>query len=217
MFLIALLYFGDCYFLIFGTVATAAGAVRPAVIDIALFTAFALHHSILARSGAKAVVTRIIPPVLERSVYVWVASLMFMAVCALWQPVPGVLWQTTGALAWALRAVTAFGVVFTLRSALMLDVFELAGTRAFMAPHPMGELKSHGPYGFVRHPIYLAWLFLVWAPPTMTGTRLVFAAISTAYLVIAIPIEERSLRATIGPAYAAYAAQVRWRIIPGIY
>ncbi len=51
----------------------------------------------------------------------------------------------------------------------------------------------------------------------MTGTRLVFASVSTLYLVVAIPLEERQMRRTLGPAYTTYAGAVRWRRIPGVY
>jgi protein-S-isoprenylcysteine O-methyltransferase Ste14 len=51
----------------------------------------------------------------------------------------------------------------------------------------------------------------------MTGTRFVFATISTLYLALAIPLEERSLRGQFGSAYAAYASKVKWKMVPGIY
>jgi protein-S-isoprenylcysteine O-methyltransferase Ste14 len=51
----------------------------------------------------------------------------------------------------------------------------------------------------------------------MTGSRLVFAAVSTVYLLIAIQFEERSLRRTAGAAYSEYARQVRWRLVPYLY
>ena len=191
---------------------------RPLLVDILLFSTFALHHSLLARTGAKALMTRLVPAPLERASFVWIASMLFIVVCAFWQPVPGRLWHTSGPAAWALIALAGLGGWLTIHSAAMLDMFELAGTRPFMRPVVGAtELMSHGPYGLVRHPIYLAWLFLVWTPTTMTGTRLVFAGISTLYLVIAIPFEERSLHASIGPAYRTYVNRVRWRMIPGIY
>ena len=218
LFVVSLAYFAWRYFGPFGEVAAGRDLMRPIALNVILFSVFALHHSLLARIGAKALITRAVPAQLERATYVWVASLLFLAVCAWWQPVPGVLWRAGGAAAWTLRGLSLIGAWLTLQSAAMLDMFELAGTRPLMAPRSDdGELKAHGPYALVRHPIYLAWLFLVWTPTTMTGTRAVFAAISTAYLVIAIPFEERSLRASLGPAYAAYAGRVRWRLVPGIY
>ena len=60
-------------------------------------------------------------------------------------------------------------------------------------------------------------MLLVWAASDMTTGRLVFAAISTAYLVVAVPFEERSLRRRFGPSYDAYRRTVRWRIVPGLY
>lgn len=218
LFAVSLLHFAWRFFGPFGAPVPEAAAGPAVAANIALFTAFAMHHSVLARSGVKAALTRVIPPDIERATYVWVASLLFIVVCAAWQPVPGIYWNVTGGAAWALRALSLVGAWLTLHSAAMLDVFDLAGTRPFMASRPQAtELKAHGPYGLVRHPIYLAWLFLVWTPTTMTGTRLVFAAVSTFYLVVAIPFEERSLRHTLGPAYAAYAARVRWRMVPFLY
>lgn len=220
VFVVSLLHFAWRYFDAFGVVVDApmAMAIQPALINLGLFSAFALHHSLLARSGAKTLLARVIPPRLERSTYVWVASLLFLAVCAWWQPVPGLLWRAEGSLVWLLRALSIVGAWLTLQSAAALDMFDLVGTRPFMSPAPPAtELKSTGPYGLVRHPIYLAWLFLVWTPTTMTGTRLVFAAVSTLYLVVAIPFEERSLHASIGPRYAVYVAAVRWRLVPWLY
>jgi protein-S-isoprenylcysteine O-methyltransferase Ste14 len=51
----------------------------------------------------------------------------------------------------------------------------------------------------------------------MNGTRFVFAATSTLYLVAAIPFEERDLRRTFGDAYRLYSDKVRFKIIPGVY
>jgi protein-S-isoprenylcysteine O-methyltransferase Ste14 len=69
----------------------------------------------------------------------------------------------------------------------------------------------------VRHPIYSGWLLLVFAVPTMTMTRAVFAVVSSVYLLLAIPFEERSLRTASDGAYRRYMQQVRWKLIPGIY
>ena len=71
--------------------AGAIGAEAAIVGNVALFSAFALHHSVMARTRAKRWLLQVVPPGLERSVYVWVASLLLLAVCTSWQRVPGVL------------------------------------------------------------------------------------------------------------------------------
>jgi protein-S-isoprenylcysteine O-methyltransferase Ste14 len=220
LFFVSLAYFLVSYVTTFGV--PAAGSARaPAVAwNVALFTLFALHHSVLARAPMRQWVARLLPaPPLERSLYVWVASILLIAVCALWRPVPGVAWDVDGILLWALRLIQAAGVWLTLRSAAILDIRELAGV-AVRTPDgqaPDVEFRTTGPYGWVRHPIYTGWFLIVFAAAPMTMTRFVFAVVSCVYLLIAIPFEERSMRAAAASTYARYVAQVRWRLLPGVY
>jgi protein-S-isoprenylcysteine O-methyltransferase Ste14 len=69
----------------------------------------------------------------------------------------------------------------------------------------------------VRHPIYAGWFLLVFAVPVMTTTRFVFAATSCIYLLIAIPLEERSLRRSSRGSYDAYMRKVQWKLLPGVF
>jgi protein-S-isoprenylcysteine O-methyltransferase Ste14 len=95
-----------------------------------------------------------------------------------------------------------------------IDALELAGIRpATTAP----ALQVDGPYRWVRHPVYLGWLLMVFGTAHLTRDRLAFAAISSSYLFLAVPWEERSLRQACGDAYARYEQQVKWRIIPFLY
>jgi protein-S-isoprenylcysteine O-methyltransferase Ste14 len=187
------------------------------VVNVLLFTAFALHHSIFARAGVRAWMARLVPAYLERSWYVWIASVLFIVVCLLWQPVPGTAWRAQSPWLWVALAAQACGIWLTLHSAAIIDILELSGVRQLSAVDGPMVFKTSGPYGWVRHPIYTGWFLLVFGAPTMTMTRLVFAVISSAYLLIAIPYEERSIRAASGGAYEGYAKQVRWKLIPGIY
>lgn len=194
----------------------AEAPLLPAVLaNVALFGAFALHHSLLAREPVKAWVARVLSPSLERPTYVWVASLLFMAACLAWRPIAGIVYRIPPPWAWAVGALQLAGGVLTLDAARRIDVRVLAGLKP--EPAQAGDLVARGTYRFVRHPIYLGWVLLVWAASDMTTGRLVFAAISTAYLVAAVPFEERSLRRRFGPSYDAYRRQVRWRIVPGLY
>ncbi|NQW04772.1 MAG: isoprenylcysteine carboxylmethyltransferase family protein [Acidobacteria bacterium] len=187
--------------------------------NVLLFTLFALHHSVFARIGFKAAIRARVSPALERAVYVWLSSLLFGLTLWAWTPVPGITWRFTGASVWLFELGCLTGVALTAVAASSLDPLELAGIRqAFGRPvAPEQPLLTTGPYRLVRHPIYLGWVLMVWCLPVMTGTRLVFATISTLYLVVAIPFEEREMRRTLGRAYDRYEHAVRWRILPGIY
>jgi methanethiol S-methyltransferase len=183
--------------------------------NLAWFLAFALHHSLFARERFKAWVARHVPDRLRRSVYVWIASALWFAVIAAWQPVGGLLFeQTSGAARIAHAAVQAAGFFLIAASVGVIDPLELAGIRSNTRP---AGLQVRGPYHLVRHPLYLGWVLMVFGAATMTFDRLVFAVITTIYLVVAIPWEERSLECAFSDAYARYKARVRWRLIPWVY
>ena len=158
----------------------------------------------------------------ERSLYTWMASLLFFAVCWFWQPIPGILYRLDGAFAWAGYAVQLSGVLLTLASARAVDMLDLAGVRPVLRaraglPPVHVPLETGGPYRFVRHPLYLSWLLMVFGAPVMTATRFVFAGVSTLYLVIAVPLEERGLVGQFGADYERYRRRVRWRMLPFLY
>jgi protein-S-isoprenylcysteine O-methyltransferase Ste14 len=217
-FVASLLYFVVSYMWRFDAPADEASASIAAAGNTILFSLFAMHHSLFARTGVKAWMRRTLPAALERSTYVWISSALFVAVCALWLPVAGALWHVEGAGRAAMLARQAAAGVFTVVAARRLDVLDLAGIRQVFEPSRRDHrLDDTGPYRLVRHPIYLAWIAFVLLAPTMNGTRLVFAVVSSAYLLIAIPFEERDLHRGFGAAYAAYTRRVRWRVLPYIF
>ena len=105
------------------------------------------------------------------------------------------------------------GVWFIAASTRAIDALELAGIRASST----ASLQVGGPYRLVRHPLYLGWVMAVFGAPHMTGDRLVFAIVSSLYLVAAVPWEERSLEQFFGESYRHYKQRVRWRMLPFVY
>ena len=216
VFLLSLLLWPAMYLFRWAAPATDNGhAAADAITNVTLFTIFALHHSIMARTGAKRWIMRLAPADLERSIYVWIASLLFIGVCLMWRLLPGLIWQTRGP-GLMLYVVQLFGVAITIAAARIVGVWELAGVKQPDLSKSI-EFKADGPFGLVRHPIYLGWIMMVFATPTMTTTRLVFAVISTLYLVAAIPLEERLLVENFGDKYRVYQQQMRWRLVPFIW
>jgi len=191
--------------------------VAPLVVDALLVTLFASHHSLFARERVKRALI-IVPSSLLRSSYVWVASLLLIAVIALWQPIGGTLYVVSGPAAAANALLQAAGVWVIARAVSGLDPLELAGIRQASGTSGRPEpLQISGPYRVVRHPLYLGWMIALFGAARMTGDRLAFAALTSIYLVIAIPWEEGSLRQSYGADYDRYATRVRWRVLPYIY
>jgi methanethiol S-methyltransferase len=222
LFVCALAWFVYSYLVRFGRPAAPGPALPAVALDVALFSVFALHHSLLARTRAKRWVVRHVPAELERSLYTWLASALFIVVCTWWRPVPGILFTLEMPWAAAGYALQSAGIALTAAGSAAVDALDLAGirgvgsTRGGMAARPPA-LETRGVYALVRHPLYLGWVLFVFGAPHMTATRFVFAVVSTAYLALAIPWEERSLLRVYGAEYEAYRRRVRWRMLPGVY
>lgn len=222
LFVASLSYFVYAYVFRFGRVISGESHVAPILINTALFTVFATHHSVFARARAKAWMHRVVHPALERSVYTWIASLLLIAVCAQWEFVPGLVYRIPAPWSWIGYSAQLCGVLLIFRGSKVLDALDLAGVRPILEAGATSvpqhiPLVTTGVFGLVRHPIYLGWALLVCGAPQMTATRLTFAVVSTLYLMVAIPWEERGLIREFGVRYEEYRRQVRWRMIPGVY
>jgi protein-S-isoprenylcysteine O-methyltransferase Ste14 len=230
LFVLSLGYFLFTYWTRFGR--PIDGPLRPAALvwNVVLFSAFALHHSVFARESVRQRLTRAWPHH-ERSVYVWIASVLFIAVSKLWLPLGGTIWEVGGVARAVLLILHVGGIGLSVYSAALIDVWELAGIRQVNAqlptsnsqPRPTSncqtelEFTTTGPYGWVRHPIYLGWFFIVFCVGTMTMTRFVFAVVSCVYILLAIPFEERSIRRSSHGAYDRYMQKVPSKLMPGLY
>jgi protein-S-isoprenylcysteine O-methyltransferase Ste14 len=183
------------------------------VVDLALLALFALQHSVMARPGFKRWWTQVVPPPAERSTYVLFSSLALLLLFWLWQPLGGTVWNVSSpAGRGVLYAGYAFGWLLVLVATFLLNHFELFGLRQAWLhfrrrPHAPLPFGTPGPYRLVRHPLYVGWLFAFWCTPTMTATHLLFAVMTTGYILIAIRLEERDLTQAL-PEYAAYRRRV---------
>jgi len=190
------------------------GLWQALAIDALLLGLFAVQHSVMARPAFKRWWTRIVPPAAERSTYVLFSSLALIALFAHWQPIGGLVWDVQDPVGRAvLYALFAFGWLLVLTTTFLIDHFDLFGLRQVWL-HLRGKQYTAprfvmpGPYRIVRHPLYVGWLFAFWATPTMTAAHLVFAVATTAYILIAIQLEERDLIDAHGRDYAEYRKRV---------
>jgi len=183
------------------------------LIDLVLLAVFALQHSIMARPAFKRVLTRVVSPVVERSTYVLLSSLALILLFWQWRPLGGVVWTVENQIGVTLLyAGFAFGWALVLVTTFVINHFDLFGLRQVwrhVRGQPQQGLKFVQPvlYRMVRHPLYVGWFFAFWCTPTMTLTHLLFAVMTTAYILIAIQLEERDLMAE-HPEYADYRKRV---------
>lgn len=184
------------------------------VVNVLLLGVFAIQHSVMARPAFKRWWTRIVPPAAERSTFVLLASLALLFMVLEWRPLPGIAWDLSGSSPGALlRGVYAVGWGLVLVSTFQIDHFELFGLKQVWqhlsgrsAPTP--TFRTPLLYRHVRHPIYLGFLLGFWGTPVMSTGHLLFAAVTSAYILVGIWFEERDLLAQFGQRYRSYRERV---------
>jgi len=191
------------------------GPVLDAIaVNLSILGLFAVQHTVMARPAFKRWWTRVVPPAIERSIFVLVTSLILCLLAWQWRPLPGTVWEVTGPLASVLLGLSFAGWGIVLLSTFLIDHFDLFGLKqtwyaAMGRSYPGPQFKEVLLYRWVRHPLMLGFLIVFWATPTMTVSHLFFAGVCTAYIAIALQIEEATLIELHGEDYLDYKRRVR--------
>lgn len=190
------------------------------VVDLLLVSLFGLQHSVMARPAFKRWITRFIPPAMERSTFVLVATVILVVLMWQWRPIDGTIWQADGTLAIVLWAMFGAGWFVVLLSTFLINHFDLFGLRQawlHLVERPLTPLVFRTTlfYRIVRHPIMLGFLIAFWFTPHMTVGHLLFAVAMSVYIVIGVRHEEHDLVHALGEDYVAYRRRTP-AFVPGL-
>ena len=195
-----------------GTPAASTGTAIA--VNVLLLGIFAIQHTIMARPAFKEVWTRWVPRHIERTTFVLFATAILAFMAWQWRPLPAPVWRIENALAAAvLSGISLAGWAIVLVSTFLIDHFELFGLKQSVS-HALGRPLEHPTfkerlfYKWVRHPLMLGFLIAFWATPTMSQGHLLFAIVTTAYVLVALQIEERTLIYLHGDQYRDYQQRV---------
>ena len=185
---------------------------RAVLINLSLLAVFAVHHSVMARDGAKRLITHVIPAAAERSTYVLLASALLALVLWQWRPIGGTVWDIS-VQPWQLLLWIGYGLgwLVAVAATFMIDHADFVGLRQVVSRpghYRPPVFREQWLYAWVRHPLMLGLLLAFWITPRMSMGHLLFAAAATGYIVIGIRLEEKALRRRYGSSYKDYATRV---------
>ncbi len=184
------------------------------VINSVLLLIFALQHTVMARLKFKRWWTKIVPEPIERSIFVLLASLALILLFWQWRPLPTEVWTVENAIgANVLWGFFFFGWILVLIGTFQINHFELFGLAQVLRFFQSKEFEQPSfkvpvLYKVVRHPIMLGFIIAFWFTPRMTVGHLLFAVMTTIYILVALQFEERDLVEIHGDDYLEYRKKV---------
>jgi protein-S-isoprenylcysteine O-methyltransferase Ste14 len=182
-------------------------------LDTGLSLLFFIQHSVMIRTSFRTRASRLIPEDYFGALYTVASGIALLAMVVFWQESDVTIASAHGVARWLFRAVPLAciaGFVWGVRSLRFFDPFgtsPITNRLRGKQPRPM-PLVAAGPYRWVRHPLYLFIVLMIWSYPDLTADRLVFNILWTFWIVVASLLEERDLLAEFGDSYRRYQRRV---------
>ncbi len=204
------------YFLLFGTpspIGIAHSDAARLAFDAFLCLAFFVQHSVMIRRGAKQRLAKRIPSTYHPALYSIASGACLFVLVLAWQPTTHFLFRLQGPARWlsaAIALLAVAGFVWGVRSLRGFDPFGTLPIKAALrgTAAPSSAFVIRGPYRYVRHPLYLFMLLLIWSTPRFSTDQLLFNVLWTAWIIVGTTLEERDLLADFGRTYRQYQASV---------
>ena len=160
------------------------------------------------------------PASIERSTYLLFVAAMTAILALFWAPVGGTLWLVEGIYGAVLLGVFVLGWVIVLVSTFLINHFHLFGlqqawTRIDESQSKEATFVTPLFYRLVRHPMMTGVLISLWAAPHLTVDRLVLNVAFTAYVLIGVHFEEKTLVKDLGEDYLDYRKTTP-SLVPGL-
>ena len=181
--------------------------------DAGLSLLFFIQHSGMIRKPFHRWLARFIPEEYAGAIYAIASGIVLLLVILLWQTSTQIVITPSGLFRWSLRAVSFLCLLGFYWGVKALRFFDPLGLRPILNrlrgrnPMPM-PITVAGPYRWVRHPLYLFMILMIWSCPDLTRDRLLFNLLWTAWIVIGSYFEEIDLIVEFGDAYREYQKRV---------
>lgn len=182
------------------------------LLNAGLSLAFFIQHSTMVRRSFRQFLFRFSPEAYGGAIYSIASGIFLFLVVIFWQGT-SVLLEAEGITRVLLRIVFILpiaGFVWGVKALGLFDPFGIKGLSAYQhdrKPRPIA-FTVRGPYHWVRHPLYLFVLVMIWSCPNLTKDRLLFNILWSVWIFVGTILEERDLVEQFGDAYREYQKKV---------
>jgi protein-S-isoprenylcysteine O-methyltransferase Ste14 len=193
------------------------GAMRPASnwlsIDCLLAFQFAVPHSILLLPRVRSALSRVMPSQFYGSLFAASTCVSLWAIFVCWRSSPVLIWNAEG---WSRIAIYAgfyaswAALIYSLK---LVGLGYQSGWTQWMywfrrQALPRREFVERNVYAWMRHPVYLSFLGLIWFTPHMTADHAILTGVWTVYIFVGSCLKDQRMAFYLGDTYHEYASRV---------
>lgn len=177
--------------------------------DFWLALIFPLQHSIWTQTPVKKRLFGFFGLHFERPMYALSSGIALVLMVGFWRTTNAAIWQPPSWSLWPLRVAFLIPIALQMYSTTLVGAQFLSGIahlKTYMKNKPLREpeFKERGLYRWVRHPIAMSQLIMIWIAGTMYADRLLLACMWTLWIVTATSLEDRRLGRQFGTLYEDY-------------
>lgn len=181
--------------------------------DSLLALQFAIPHSIILHPKTRKFLRPWISPEYHGLFFCFCTCISLQLMFAFWQGSPVLIWDFKGVAA-DLMLVGFYGSWVALLYSISLTGFGYqTGWTQWLHWYrgekmPRRNFVTRSVYQWLRHPVYLGFLGLIWFTPTMSVDRAVLTGIWTVYVGVGSVLKDQRLLFYLGDSYASYMQKV---------
>jgi methanethiol S-methyltransferase len=181
--------------------------------DALLVLLFGVSHSVLLYPATRDRLENLFPGALHGVFFTVVTCLSLLLLVFTWQQSGVEVWRFEGVPRYAIVAAYVASWAALLYTISLTGAGFQTGWTPFWAwlhgqPRPRRRFEIRSAYRWLRHPVYLSFLGIIWFTPTMTLDRALFTALMTAYVFLGSYLKDRRLLFYLGNVYRDYQARV---------
>jgi protein-S-isoprenylcysteine O-methyltransferase Ste14 len=193
--------------------------------DSFLSLIFFIQHSLFVRKFVKSHIIPFLPDKSYGLFFSTISGLALWIVLIFWQESNLIVIEFSGTVSvMVIRFIFFSSFVFMAVSYFSLKEVDMIGNRTYIKSlwtkkrsdtkkkNPEPEINMSGPYGLVRHPLYLSWIIYIWFHPIISADRLLMCILWTFWIIAGTLLEERDLAEELGKAYKEYKKKVNMLI-----